>query len=114
MTREESLSTVDLERELVRYLVEQRMSRRELLERIAALGAAAALAPIVAACGAAATAAPSPSPSAAGPSPTAAPSGTPTPQPTPAPTPESELFVYNWDGYIGDSTVPDFEKKYNV
>jgi len=49
-----------VERELERYLIEQRMTRRELLERVAALGAAVALAPIVAACGQASNASASP------------------------------------------------------
>ena len=39
-------STIDLEKELVRYMVENRISRRYLLERIALVGSAAALAPI--------------------------------------------------------------------
>ena len=43
-------STIDLEKALVRYMVERKLSRRELLERIAAVGSAAALAPIIAAC----------------------------------------------------------------
>jgi spermidine/putrescine-binding protein len=106
-----------VERELDRYLFERRMSRRELLERVAALGAAVALAPIVAACSQATGASPSPSPapsatsgSAATPSASAA----PTPSPTPVPSPEAELFIYNWDAYIGDQTVANFQKKYSI
>jgi spermidine/putrescine transport system substrate-binding protein len=34
--------------------------------------------------------------------------------PTPVPSPESELFVYNWTGYIGETTIPDFEAKYGI
>ena len=41
----------DLEQVLAAYLAAQRMSRRQLLERIAAVGAAAALAPVIAALG---------------------------------------------------------------
>lgn len=41
----------ELEQALADYLVAQRMSRRQLLERIAAVGAAAALAPVIAALG---------------------------------------------------------------
>jgi len=41
----------DLEQALAAYLAAQRMSRRQLLERIAAVGAAAALAPVIAALG---------------------------------------------------------------
>ena len=42
----------DVEQELAAYLAAQRMTRRQLLERIAAVGAAAALAPVIAACAA--------------------------------------------------------------
>ena len=42
----------DLEQALSAYLDAQRMTRRQLLERIAAVGAAAALAPVIAACAA--------------------------------------------------------------
>ena len=62
-------SSIDLERELVRYLAERRLSRRYFLDRVAKLGAAAALAPVIAACtGGSAT----PAPASA-----AAPTGTP-------------------------------------
>jgi spermidine/putrescine transport system substrate-binding protein len=109
----------DVERELERYLVEQRITRRELLERIGALGAVAALAPIVAACSGAGASA---SPSLAAASPTAAPSvvptasaaPTPTPEPTPVPSPEAELVVYNWLDYIGEDVIPSFEEKYPI
>ena len=40
----------DVEQALAAYLAAQRMSRRQLLERSAAVGAAAALAPVIAAC----------------------------------------------------------------
>ena len=93
------------------------MTRRELIERIGIVGAAVALAPIVAACAArrgiavggairgradqrrqriraaAATA---------------------SPEPTPVPSPESELIVYNWLDYIGEDVIPSFEEKYPV
>jgi hypothetical protein len=48
--REEA--STDLEHTLAAYLAAQRMTRRQLLERIAAVGAAAALAPVIAACSA--------------------------------------------------------------
>ena len=104
------------ERELNRYLTEQRMTRRELLARVAVVGAAVALAPIAAACAAAGA---SPSPSVAGPAstaPSSPPSAppSPTPSPTPVPSPESQLFIYNWADYIGDHTVADFQKKYGI
>jgi spermidine/putrescine transport system substrate-binding protein len=109
----------DIERELERYLVEQRITRRELLERIATLGAVAALAPIVAACSSAGASA---SPSVAAASPTAAPTVAPsasavptaTPEPTPIPSPEAELIVYNWLDYIGEDVIPSFEEKYPI
>ena len=114
MTERTEGSPIDLERELVRYMLRERLTRRDLLERIARLGAAAALAPVIAACttGGASSA---PSPSAAGPA-SVAPSSGPTasPEPTPAPSPESELFVYNWTDYIGEETIPSFEQKYGV
>jgi spermidine/putrescine-binding protein len=109
-----------IEQELARYLAKHRMTRRELLERMTALGAAVALAPVVAACTQAGLASPSPSPSAAGPSASASavavasPSAAPTPSPTPQPSPEGNLFIYNWDAYIGDKTVSQFENKYGI
>ena len=107
---------VDLERELYRYMLERRMTRRMLLERIAKVGAFAALAPIIAACAGPAASA-SASASAAAPSSRPQPStaaATATPEPTPVPSPESELFIYNWDGYIGETTQKDFEDKYGI
>ena len=119
MTTDHDGSSIDLEKQLIRYMAERRITRRQLLERISAVGAAAALAPIIAACQAAVTPSPSPSPTTAPASaspgaPAASPSPTETAPPTPVPTPEGELFVYNWDAYIGDTTVPDFEKKYSI
>ncbi len=106
---------IDLEHELVRYMAENRITRRMLLEQIAKVGAFAALAPIIAAC---ATPAASASPSAASAAPpSTAPSqaaATATPEPTPVPSPESELFIYNWDGYIGENTQKQFEDKYGI
>jgi spermidine/putrescine-binding protein len=107
---------VDLERELYRYMLERRMTRRMLLEQIAKVGAFAALAPIIAACAGPAASA-SASASGAGPSDVPSPStaaATATPEPTPVPSPESELFIYNWDGYIGETTQKDFEDKYGI
>ena len=51
MTDGELEPGTDLEQALAAYLTAQRMSRRQLLERIAAVGAAAALAPVIAALG---------------------------------------------------------------
>ena len=106
-------STIDIEQALVRYMIEERLSRRDLLERIGRMGAAAALAPVIAACtSAGGTTAPSASAAASlGPA-SAAPSASP--EATPVPSPESELFVYNWTDYIGEDTIPSFEEKYGV
>jgi spermidine/putrescine-binding protein len=110
-------STIDLERALIRAMAERRVSRRQLLEGIVRLGPAAALAPILAACAGGATASPSastaPSPSTA-PSVGASASPTASPSPTPVPSPEAELNVYNWDAYIGEKTVQQFQDKYHV
>src|SRR5688500_15228648 len=114
MTERYDGSTIDLEQALVRYMVENRLSRRDLLERLARVGAAAALAPVIAACTGTST---SPAPSVgAAPSSGAPPSTGPsaTPAPTPVPEPEAELFIYNWTDYIGETTIPSFEEKYNV
>ncbi len=121
MTTERDGSTVDLERALVRYLAEERMTRRQLLHRISVVGATAALAPIVAACSTGgASAAPSAStaavasiPPTVGPSLTAAPP-TATPEPTPQPTPEAELHIWNYAEYMGEDVIPSFQKKYGV
>ena len=106
----------DLEQNLIRYMAERRLTRRMLLERMAKLGAAAALAPIAAACSSAAPASSAPASVAATASPSAAatPVPTATPAPTPVPTPEKELFVYNWDSYIGENTQKQFEAKYGI
>lgn len=115
MSNDRDESSLDLERILVRYLAEERLTRRQLLHRISVVGATAALAPIIAACG---TSEASASPAASSVSPTVAPSAsveaTTTPEPTPQPTPEGELFVYNWTTYIGETTEKDFEDKYGI
>jgi spermidine/putrescine transport system substrate-binding protein len=104
-------SSIDLERALVRVMAERRLSRRQLLEAMARLGPVAALAPIVAACSggavlqATATNAPT-GPASAAPAASAEASA--------APTPEAELNVYNWDAYIGEETVAQFEDKYGI
>jgi spermidine/putrescine-binding protein len=115
MTKRYDGSSIDLEKNLVRYMVEHQLTRRVLLERIAKVGVVTALAPIVAACtGSAATASPSAAtePPASGSA--APPSEEPSAAPTPVPEPEAELFVYNWTDYIGEEVVPSFESKYGV
>lgn len=105
-------SSLQLEKALARYMVERRLSRRDLLERIAKFGAAAALAPVIAACTAGgiveATATPTPS-SAKTPAPVPA-----TTSATLAPTPEPELFIYNWTDYLADEVIESFEAKYGT
>ena len=109
---------VDLERLLAGGPGGRRLSRRELLNSAVRLGAAAALAPVAAACSAAAspTPAPTPSPTAApaSASPGAMPAPSPTPVRTPLPTPEGDLNIYNYADYIGPQAVPGFEAKYGV
>jgi spermidine/putrescine-binding protein len=116
MTHRHDGSSIDIEKQLVRYMIEHKLTRRMLLERIAKVGAVTALAPIVAACtGGGATA--SPSTASAPPPPTgsaAPPSEAASAEPTPVPSPEAELFVYNWTDYIGEDVVPSFEEKYGV
>ena len=110
MTHRHDGSSIDIEKQLVRYMIEHKLTRRTLLERIAKVGAVTALAPIVAACtGGGASASPSvasapppPTGSVAPPSEAAA--------ATPVPSPEDELFVYNWTEYIGEDVVPSDRK----
>jgi spermidine/putrescine transport system substrate-binding protein len=115
-------SKLDLERELIRVMAERRITRRQLLERISAVGATVALAPIVAACARPGSQPASAPASAATPAPTSAPASgaaspseaVATPEPTPVPSPESELYIYNWDYYIGEDTKAAFEKQYGI
>ena len=105
-------SSIDLEKALVRYMVERRISRRDLLERIAKVGSAAALAPVIAACtgGAVLPATGTPGPAAATPAPASAAPATA----SAAPVPESELFIYNWTDYLADEVIESFEAKYGT
>lgn len=118
MTDRHDGSSIDLEQALARYMAERRLTRRELLDRIGRFGAAAALAPVIAACSSVAgSASPAPSASAsatAAASASGSPTASPSVEPTPVPTPESELFIYNWTEYIADTTIPSFEEKYGV
>ena len=110
MTDRHDGSSIDLEKALVRYMVERRISRRQLLERIAKVGSAAALAPVIAACTSAGSSPSASAASSAGGSPSAAAST----GPTPVPSPESDLFIYNWTDYLADEVIESFEAKYNV
>lgn len=92
-------------------------SRREFLRRVAAVGAFAALTQLLVACR-------QPGSQSAAPSSAATPAGTQAGQastppatsapPTAVPEPESELFVYNWQQYIGRDTRDKFEEKYGI
>ena len=106
-------SSIDLEKALTRYMVERRVTRRYLLERIALVGGAAALGPVIAAC---TSAGQSVSPSAATPGASAPASVAPTatPEPTPVPSPEGELNILNWTDYLADDVIASFEAKYKV
>jgi spermidine/putrescine transport system substrate-binding protein len=111
VTQRPAGTPLDPEQALRRYMVEHRISRRVLLEQISKVGAAAALAPIIAACGGGGA---SPSASAAGSSSAPGSLGPSAAAPTPVPSPESELIVYNWLDYIGPDVIPSFEDKYGV
>lgn len=105
-------STIDLEKALTRYMVERRITRRELLERIARVGATAALAPVVAACsGGGVLQATS---SASSPPAAASAAASQAAGPTPVPSPEDELFIYNWTDYLADDVIESFEAKYGT
>ena len=108
-------SSIDMEQALVRYMVDRQVSRRQLLEAIARLGPAAALAPVIAACTVGAPNAPagSSSPTAAAAA-SASAGAVASAEPTPVPEPEDELWIYNWTEYIGEDTVPSFEDKYGI
>jgi spermidine/putrescine transport system substrate-binding protein len=87
-----------------------------MLGGMAALGAAGA-GSLLAACSSTPAATAGPTPAAAPtPVPSLAPGATPPPtaEPTPVPSPEAELFVYNYDEYIGEETIPSFEQKYGI
>jgi spermidine/putrescine transport system substrate-binding protein len=114
MTERHDGSSIDLERELTRYLLRERISRRQLMERIGKVGAGVALAPVIAACtGGGATSAPSAAPTTA---PSASQGAVPSAEasPTPVPSPESELYIYNWTDYLGEGVIESFEEKYGV
>ena len=110
---ERNLPGISFDEALRERLAQAHWSRREFLARVAAFGAATALTQLLIACGQAG-ASPSAAPAAASPEETTTAEATPTAAPTPVPTPEKELFVYNWDGYIGEDTVKKFQDKYGI
>ena len=113
MTERYDGSSIDLEKALVRYMVERRITRREVLERMALVGSAAALAPIIAACTTSGGATQSAAAPASASAPPSAPP-TPSPSPTPVPSPEGELNILNWVDYLADDVIKSFEAKYKV
>ncbi|HTK45708.1 MAG TPA: spermidine/putrescine ABC transporter substrate-binding protein [Patescibacteria group bacterium] len=112
---ERDLPGMSFNEALDQKLAQAKWSRREFLGRVAAFGAAAALTQLLIACGQGG-ASPTAVPATTGPSPqgTTTAEATATPAPTPVPTPEKELFVYNWDAYIGEDTVAKFQDKYGI
>ena len=112
MMTERNLPGVSFDEALRQKLAQAQWSRREFLARVAAFGATAALTQLLVACGQAG-ASPSLAPTAT-PAATTTAVATATPAPTPVPTPEKELFVYNWDAYIGEDTVAKFQDKYGI
>jgi spermidine/putrescine transport system substrate-binding protein len=104
-------SSIDLQKALTRYMVERRISRRDLLERIAKVGSAAALAPVIAACTSGASASPAASAAA---TPAGSDGPAPSAEPTAVPSPEAELFIYNWTDYLADEVIESFEAKYGT
>ena len=113
-------SSIDLERALVRYMAERRISRRYLLERIALLGAAAALAPSSPPARAHDRAAVRAAASAAA---TAPPAGPPIgrrvrrprrPSPTPVPAARGGAVRLQLDATTWARRHPSFEEKYGV
>ena len=98
-------------------LLQAGWSRREFLRRVAAFGAFTALSQLLIACRQPGTQTAAPS-SVATPAATQAGQASTAPTasaaPTPVPTPESELFVYNWQQYIGRETRDKFEAKYGI
>jgi spermidine/putrescine transport system substrate-binding protein len=115
MTGDRRETGLTFDEALTRKLAQAHWTRREFLARTAAFGAATALTQLLIACGQPG-ASPSAAPATANPTPaaTTAAVATPTAAPTPVPTPESELFVYNWDAYIGEETVKNFQDKYGI
>jgi spermidine/putrescine transport system substrate-binding protein len=115
MTGERKGAGLTFDEALSRRLAQARWTRRDFLARVAAFGAATALTQLLIACG---QASPSPTapPATTGPTPagTTVAAATPTPEPTAVPEPEKELFVYNWDEYIGEETKAQFEDKYGI
>ena len=100
---------------LDRQLTQAHWTRREFIARVAAFGATAALTQLLVACGqpAASTTA---APATAGQTPAGTTAAVATPEitaePTAVPPPENELYVLNWDGYLGEKTIEKFEEKY--
>jgi spermidine/putrescine transport system substrate-binding protein len=102
---------------LKQKLTQAGWTRREFIARVAAFGAYAALTQLLVAC-ASPAASSTPAPQTPGPTPAGTTTAEATPdvtaEPTPVPEPEAELYVYNWDAYIGEETVAKFEEQYGI
>ena len=114
MTADRPGTGMTFDEALSRRLAQAHWTRREFMARVAAVGATVALTQLLAACGQAGASATAPATANPTPAATTAAVATPTAAPTPVPSPEGELFVYNWDGYIGEDTVKGFEDKYKI
>jgi len=116
MTGKRQPTGLSFDEALTRQLRKAGWTRREFLARVAAFGAATALTQLLVACTGSGNASPAAATPGATPAGTTAAQATPeiTPAPTEVPPPEDELFVYNWDGYIGEETVAQFEDKYKI
>ena len=108
-------SSIDLEKALVRYMVERRITpaRAARADR-ARSAAAAALAPVIAACtsGGARARRQRLVRGAVG-----APLGRhprPRRRRPPSPSPEAELNIYNWTDYLADEVIESFEDQYGI
>jgi len=112
---ERNLPGMSFNEALEEQLARAHWTRREFLRRVAAFGAATALTQLLIACGQAGASATAGAPS-TGPTPAGSTTAeaTATPEPTPVPSPEDKLFVYNWDAYIGENTVKQFQDKYGI
>ena len=112
---ERNLPGMSFNEALEEQLARAHWTRREFLRRVAAFGAATALTQLLIACGQAGASATAGAPS-TGPTPAGSTTAeaTATPEPTPVPSPEDKLFVYNWDAYIGEDTVKQFQDKYGI
>ena len=114
MTHRYDGSSIDIEKQLVRYMVRHRISRRVLLERIAKSVRRSALAPVIAACTGSAA---SPSPGPRRPRPRRARRRRPSqarPRRRRCPAPRPSSTSTTGLDYIGEGVIEGFEEKYGI